>query len=398
MKEQKQKKNEGKLWQQLLLTIFGTTISIILTFGTAHVVNNQKNRKDGRETAMLLIHDIEDYTQFFEALLAEEEKEYNVVKYVMDNIKDIDSMDMDTLLTVAYYITDNESDRFVLEDNIERIFQSSQESWKNINSTAFIDEIRNFFSDRRSFIEQLNKTSMHVGPVNFQELVKISAGTWQNDWDEWMRTFVVEKLQQDDVKFFIARSSNREYAIKGRVNDWKNKCERCKFMMGITEEEMEAFLLKRKQTGKRIKERQLIGRWRTVEDEPNYIEYRNDHTFRQEVVKKMKNYLFTGELRFVYVHNGQWQLKGDTLYRSFERGRRIEMDESGISYPAELKDSVEQLLSNIQTRYSNDLPAQKDWVGEDIVRAAVIDERGRKIELRWTDDNDIEQYSYYIKE
>ena len=49
----------GSMMKELLLTILGTTISIVLTFGTAHLIEQRQAEQAQRQTAMMLIHDID---------------------------------------------------------------------------------------------------------------------------------------------------------------------------------------------------------------------------------------------------------------------------------------------------------------------------------------------------
>ena len=41
--------------KELLMTFAGATLSIILTFGTAHVLDEKQQREDGRQTAMMVM-------------------------------------------------------------------------------------------------------------------------------------------------------------------------------------------------------------------------------------------------------------------------------------------------------------------------------------------------------
>ena len=75
---------KGISWaKELLLSFIGTTLSIVLTFGTAHFVEQKQNREAGRQTAMMVIHDIENTADLFTSWEKEEEereKTYYMVK------------------------------------------------------------------------------------------------------------------------------------------------------------------------------------------------------------------------------------------------------------------------------------------------------------------------------
>ena len=72
--------------KELLMTFAGATLSIILTFGTAHFLDQKEQRADGRQTAMLLIHDMEISADLFKHYAKEEEKGFNCAQVVIAGI------------------------------------------------------------------------------------------------------------------------------------------------------------------------------------------------------------------------------------------------------------------------------------------------------------------------
>ena len=63
--------------KELLMTFIGATLSIILTFGTAHFVDQKQQREDARQMAMMVIHDIDNTAQRFKDYAKIEELYYN---------------------------------------------------------------------------------------------------------------------------------------------------------------------------------------------------------------------------------------------------------------------------------------------------------------------------------
>ena len=51
-------KNDRKFWKNLLRTILGTTISIILTFGTNSLILWNRKANDRKMTAMMVLSNI----------------------------------------------------------------------------------------------------------------------------------------------------------------------------------------------------------------------------------------------------------------------------------------------------------------------------------------------------
>ena len=64
--------------KELLMTFIGATLSIVLTFGTAHFVDEKQKREDGRQTAMMVIHDMENTAELFRNYVSEEERQFNL--------------------------------------------------------------------------------------------------------------------------------------------------------------------------------------------------------------------------------------------------------------------------------------------------------------------------------
>jgi hypothetical protein len=213
-----------------------------------------------------------------------------------------------------------------------------------------------------------------------------------------MIMFLRSKLDQEVVKFYMARWLNREMVMREKADKWRNKCERCKFMMGISDEELDEYLAQRRKTGEKLRDRQLTGCWKTLEDEPQLYEFRNNHTFSQQVVKKYPSAIYAGVLVIKHNVKGRWEIKGDTLYRYYDKGRMIELDESGITYSEDMKEKVEQYLGELRKRYDKDKPEYREWTHEDIVRHVAIDRNGNKIELTWQEEDGISMNSYFVRE
>ena len=83
----------GKTWaKDLLMTFAGTTLSIILTFGTAGYLDRKEQREDGRQAAMMVIHDMENSADLFRKLADLEEKQFNAAQAVLANANKLDEV------------------------------------------------------------------------------------------------------------------------------------------------------------------------------------------------------------------------------------------------------------------------------------------------------------------
>lgn len=69
-----------------LTSILGTTISIVLTFGTTALINAQKKKAAQKQTAMMVIHDINTTIESLEYSRDEFDKNYQSAQYFLENM------------------------------------------------------------------------------------------------------------------------------------------------------------------------------------------------------------------------------------------------------------------------------------------------------------------------
>ncbi len=53
----------GGFWKQLGMLVLGTTVSLVLTFGTAQVIEKKQRANDRRLTALMVMSNIESFAQ-----------------------------------------------------------------------------------------------------------------------------------------------------------------------------------------------------------------------------------------------------------------------------------------------------------------------------------------------
>ena len=72
------------IWGKSFLTsVLGTTISILLTFGTSALIERKVKADVQRQTAMMVIHDIDMCIDQMEDLAKNEEERNNAVQYIL---------------------------------------------------------------------------------------------------------------------------------------------------------------------------------------------------------------------------------------------------------------------------------------------------------------------------
>ena len=135
----------GSMMKELLLTILGTTISIVLTFGTAHLIEQRQAEQAQQQTAMMLIHDIDESVTVLEIMAEGEERQKSAVQYVLDHFDQLESLPVDTLYTAMTMLGSIFPDEKYFDDSKEKVFNSSQDTWKNLDDVSFVDNMERFY-------------------------------------------------------------------------------------------------------------------------------------------------------------------------------------------------------------------------------------------------------------
>ena len=368
------KPGKGNSWtKELLMSVIGTTISIVLTFGTAYLIEQKQRKAEGREVAMMVIHDIDLYAESFREYAEYEAKNHDLAMYVLEHINSIEKIPIDTISAVINYIYSAKGVESRVDESIEKTFQSNQKIWKSIDAPSFIDQARKFFNNRRMTFQFLNSSPIFRRPFNDEEILPIFANAMNTgkgiNWYDILR----KKLQDKDVQFYIHFYDQRQSEINAIADRYQDMSNRCKFIMNITDEELQAFLDKRKRTGEKLTDSKLYGRWSTQEDQPQTFEFNKDHTFKQIVERRYPSTTYHGRLKVTHTFTGRWEIKNDSLYRYFDAGYDIKIDRSSITYSPEMSDAVEQKLKQLKEDVAKAIEKEKKQDHGIIVRAAVID-------------------------
>ncbi len=393
------KRSKGNSWsRELLMSIIGTTISIVLTFGTAHLIEQHQRKAEGRDIAMMVIHDIDQYAESFRDEAENDAKNHDLAMYALEHIDSIEKIPFDTIASLISYISYMEGNEYKFDESIEKTFQSNQEIWRSIDAPPFIDQARAFFHDRRMTFQMLNTSISFHRPVSQEDMRQVYATAISTgkgiDWHGFLR----KKLKDEDVLMYIQLNSERQKTLNSIANNYQDMSNRCKFIMNITDEELEAFLDNRKRTGENLTDKKLVGRWCTMDDEQQVFEFNNDHTFKQRVEKHYPSPAYHGRMKLTYIYSGRWEIKGDSLYRYFDAGCDYEIDRSNITYSPDKRETVEAMLKQYEEQVAAAVEQSKNQTMKPKVRAVSIDKSGNKVELTFPEDLADGRISYLIRE
>lgn len=370
-------------FKEITLSTIATTISIILTFGTAHYIDEKKKRDTARQTAMMVIHDMEINIESLRNMAKNEEKHRNMTYYVMEHLDEIDSVSYDTLSDVLNYLTayTEQEKPYTIDEASEHVFFSSQESWQIIDNATFIDEVQNFYSSRHEIFDYVNNSDQWQKPVSSKAMYlhQLNRGDGITDIEQFLREVITSK----EVRFFLNYSTARQTQLNQFADGFQHISDVCKFNMGITDEELEEYVKNRTHVGRSVKERELEGLWIMQESDDQYssIEYRDDHTYTQTNIAHLAYPIYDGRVDFKYVSGGTWELRNDTLYTHRQPDYQFEMDRSHITPKPGHEKEVEEYL---QTWEQSGLKEQKAAAAGTVSHnayEAVINASGNKIQL-----------------
>ena len=364
----------GGMLKELLLTTLATTISIVLTFGTAHVLEQRKANQAQRRTAMMVIHDIDESVATLERLAKSEEEQKQAAQYVYDHFDQIYSLPEDTLSLALSMIASLEGVDNYFDYSKEKIFNSSQDTWKNLGDVAFVDNMESFYRTRNELQNMIVDSPLWKYPISPEEIYDISVNylNFTQSAKHGYATVLKEKLLDPKIKYYIDCSSYRYRTLNDYVQYWKDLSDRNKFIMNISEDELNEFIKKSQQSGRIVREKDLLGQWKLVRTgiDVHYFDFLKDDSFNIKVESRYPASFFSGEIIVRYTYGGKRTFKGDSLIMTYiPASLTVEVDTTGISYRAEMRDSVKAHLdryfqvSKLTENYRRSLKSRKDTLG-----------------------------------
>lgn len=138
--------------KQFVLSIFATTVSIALTFGTAAIIDYNKKQKEKREIVMMVMYDMNNS-------LEQVERSDSMIREAMHLQLKLaqDTMTFDSLRPKLGL----QMQRMNYTETTERIFSSSIESINTVGNALFIENAANFYQLRNEYKEQVRDSMIN---------------------------------------------------------------------------------------------------------------------------------------------------------------------------------------------------------------------------------------------
>ena len=353
---EKKKKLRASLWMQLLISILGTAIGVGLTFAVNNWMDSRKKAETQRLMAIMVIHDIDESINSLKTLKENMETEYNATLYAREHLDQFDSVPNDTLsLALSFLVNDGEEFRF--DNSKEKIFHSSPDTWQNLGCMKFIDNVQSCYYYRQTFQDMYNKANPWQRPVSIEVYEELNNGdsnlSLEEVMDQYyvkMRKLLKEKMEDEHVKYYIDCTPRKLGSIAGLIKYWTQINDENKFLMSITDEELENYVHNINTNGIAVSEKSLIGTWEmSSTDELNQFEFWKDHTYSYvTIVTSPANINFSqGKLKRIYKETGTWELKGDSLIANTD-SVDFEVDASMMTVQPDKQEMLDSWVRNFE--------------------------------------------------
>ena len=209
-------RGKGYWVKELLMTILATTISIVLTFGTAYQIEYSQKKSSQRQMAMMVIHDIDESINRMEVAdsLIRAFSDLQLMILEGNYNKPVDSARAELAMCDPGVVKFSET--------TEQIFKTSVDTWSTIGKVDFIDNVSNCYIDRSNYkqrvIEEIHKKLLPTD--SFKEISEL------------------DNLLDIDADFYAAFSSET-------INRLKAANELNKRIMGFSDKDLEEFTTKK---------------------------------------------------------------------------------------------------------------------------------------------------------
>ena len=198
--------------KQFLLSLFATSVSIALTFGTAAIIDYNAKQKSKREIVMMVMYDMHNSLQSIE-------KADSTIQQAMDLQLQI-AEDTTKFETLRYKFAQL-MPKAEYTETTERIFSSSIETINTVGNVLFTENVAEFYQMRK-----LYKTSVCDSIAN--ELTRSQPFS------------SLKNLLNFEYSFHAIVSS-------GILKDMQLKYAQCKQMMEISDKDIDAYREQREQ-------------------------------------------------------------------------------------------------------------------------------------------------------
>jgi len=383
----KKKITSNPWWMQFWIGVLGTSIGVGLTFMVSGMLENRHKQQAQRQAAMMVIDDLDKSISTLKTIQQFEEEYFQATQLALENIDHLESLP-DTLLNKVFaYLCEGGavSSDLEFDESVEKMYLGTQDIRMNLSDVPFAHNVEEFYKSRAVMKDLQESFAFWVKPVSEAETVSAMLDSNIVLSVEGFRRYLKDILQSNAGKVYLQRYPQRMSIYTSVIDDWTNLNEENRFLMNITDSEMEAFVQATSRQIRPAKAKDLIGKWELVsaDDHPQEHEFLSDHTFTQQEVYQVPQLIYTGKVIMTVSLGGTWQVQKDSLILFIDPAScTITVDSDQITYREEMRDQVQEFLDYISGE--EQLQSIKDHFeerGTRRARATNIDLSGNRLEL-----------------
>ena len=383
-------------WGSFFVTVLGTAIGVALTFVVSGILERRNKEQAQRLTAIMVIHDIDSSIDVLKDMKEKEEQNGELLRLALKQRDQLEGMSFDTLGNLLTLLADSNLD-FRFDTSKEKIFNSDLDTWQNLGNMAFLDNVQSFYHFRQEFEDAMNQSTMWKHPIPDEEYMQFLMGTGWVTAEEYIAAllpFLKEKLHEKRVVYYINVSSSRLNSMTQVIDYWTGLNDENKFLMGITDRELEEYVSNINKKGVSLTRSKLLGCWvLTVEDQTNEYDFHGDHgyDFAMDYTSAfIETSVYSGRLKYTVAYRGKWAFQGDSLVLTPDYSTAdVTMDASGLVPKENMQDSLASLVNWYRELVRNDLKEKADNGDKRIVKARLDHSKDK---MEWTDSTGVVRY------
>lgn len=366
--------------KELLLTFLGTTISIVLTFGTSALLDHREKAAQQRQTAIMSVYDIDEIIRLLQEDMQKEKAFSEVTNYLYAHQEELDSVSIDTLkMAVAYLVEDVVGQPEWADDSKEKAFSGNIEVRQNMKYAQFYDNVRESYRLRRELLGYMEKDlefSRPVSDADYRQFIQqLDFGNFDTDGDlndNASRSLLRYAFQQRSTELYLRYFFKRRDAYAHYIMRLTRLNRENKFMADITDDDLADYVKKNVDRTMPVTAQQLIGTWEEQFVDNNVFHYTLTKDQQVEFIGDFNNKLdlyLKDEQMYVPILvptttrlKGHWRLEGDSLKMDFDN-KTLEVLAIDVDFSNLPKSALERSKGQKQAIKDMFLQVfqQKDW-------------------------------------
>lgn len=383
-------------WQQFFITVIGTAIGVALTFVVSGILERRNKAQAQRLTAIMVIHDIDNTVNIFQSWKDNEEKGKALLLYALEHKDQKEAIPSDTLMNVLNLLVRSKTE-YHFDTSKEQIFNSDADTWQNLENMKFIDNVQEFFYERQRFLEIANNAEWFREPIpdeEFMQVIMNSGWVTEEEYFTELWAFLRDKLHDKRVAYYINVSHARVEALTQYIDKFTLLNEENKFIMGITDQELEDYVNSLHNNGIALTKGDLPGRWLFASRDQN-MEYtfHSDNTYTYSNAKNssyVKTPYWSGVYTVKVTYKGTWALQRDSLVLTPDYASSdVLLDPSGIVVEKDGEKNLAEWLNQYQETTLNYFREEDDKEYQYAVKARLDSSRDK---MEWTEADGTVRY------